>query len=152
MASTEGDGGSKKLKLLVPINFSRKSEQALDFALMYSRVAPVDIYLFHVIEGTPKSYRDLDRLNEENLERMKQMVIQALERLNAQGLELSIDDVYRRLSNGKASREILKMAGGISADMIIMGTSGARGFRKMVSQAPCTVVLVRDKDPEFVMD
>ena len=141
-----------KLKVLVPINFSRKSEQALDFALMFSRIRPVDIYLFFVFEGTPKNYRDLDKLNEEHLDRMKTMVMQALERLSAQGLEISVDDVYRRLSTGKAAKEILKMAAGISADMIIMGASSQRGFRKLVARAPCTVVLVRDKDPEFVVD
>lgn len=140
-----------KLKVLVPVNFSRKSEMALDFALLYSRIANVDIYLFHVFEGATSNYRELDRLNEEYLDRMKQMVIQAVGRLTAKGLGLSVDDVYRRMSNGKPAEEILKMAGGISADMIVMGAWSTRSFRKLVSTAPCTVVLVKDKNPEFVM-
>jgi len=140
-----------KLKVLVPINFSHKSEMALDFALLYSRIANVDIYLFHVFEGAPSNYRELDKLNEESLERMKQMVIQAMGRLTAQGITLSVDDVYRRMSNGKPAKEILKMAGGISADMIVMGAWSTRTFKKLVAMAPCTVVLVKDKNPEFVM-
>jgi nucleotide-binding universal stress UspA family protein len=145
-----GEPKGEKQKILVPINFSTKSEMALDFALTHSRLANVDIYLFHVFEIIPSNYRDLDRLNEEYLEHMKDMVTQSFDRLTMQGLKLSVDDVYRRVSSGKAPKEILRMAAGISADMIVMGSSSRRDFRSLISSAPCTVVLVRDKDPEFV--
>ncbi|MEK7705605.1 MAG: universal stress protein [Myxococcota bacterium] len=150
MVPSEAAAGPK-MKVLVPINFSHKSEMALDFALRYSRIANVDIYLFHVFEESSNNYRELDRLNEEYLERMKQTVIHAIDRLTALGLSLSVDDVYRRISNGKPAKEILKMAGGIGADMIIMGAWSTRAFKKVVATAPCSVVLLKDKNPDFVM-
>jgi nucleotide-binding universal stress UspA family protein len=146
------DGGvHPKLKLLVPINFARKCEMALDFALIYSQNFNADVYLFHVFEDSTKNYRRLDRLNEEYMERMKQVVMNGIERMAGQGITHRLEDVHRRISQGKPWIEILKMAGGISADMIIMGASGTPSFKKLLMKAPCTVVLVREKDPTFVM-
>lgn len=59
--------------------------------------------------------------------------------------------VHRRISHGKAAIEILKVAAGISADMIIMGKPESRNFKELIDKAPCTVVLIREKDPEFVI-
>lgn len=144
-------GVHPKLKLLVPINFTRKCEMALDFALIYSQNFNADVYLFHVFEDSTKNYRRLDRLNEEYMERMKQVVLNGIERMAGQGITHRLEDVHRRISQGKPWTEILKMAGGISADMIIMGAPDTTSFKKLLMKAPCTVVLVREKDPTFVM-
>jgi nucleotide-binding universal stress UspA family protein len=144
-------GTHPKLKLLVPINFARKCEMALDFALIYSQNFDADVYLFHVFEDSTKNYRRLDRLNEEYMERMKQVVMMAIERQHAKGVTHAVEDVHRRISQGKPWIEILKMAGGISADMVIMGKPTSSQFKKLFAKVPCTLVLVRDKDPEFVM-
>lgn len=140
-----------KLKIVVPTNFSRKSEMALDFALMYSRFADADVYVFHAVEEKITDYRELDRLNVEHMERMKQAVLQAIERLTQRGLNHSIDEVYRRTSHGKAAIEVLRIAAGISADMIVMGKPSNKHFKELIEKAPCTLVLTRDKDPEFVI-
>ena len=146
-------GASKtgKLKLLVPINFSKKSEMALDFALVYSEHFKADIYLFHVFEDRTDDFRRLDRLNEEYMERMKQVVNIAIQRMAAQGVTHTVEEVHRRISQGKPAIEILKMAGGISADMVVMGAPESSDFKKFFTKVPCTVVLVKDKDPTFVM-
>jgi nucleotide-binding universal stress UspA family protein len=60
--------------------------------------------------------------------------------------------VHRRLSYGKPAAEILKMAAGIGADMIIMGSPSSSNFRRLIEKSPCSLVLVKDKDPTFVMD
>ncbi len=151
MVAATTQGTVPKLKLLVPINFARKCEMALDFALIYSQNFNADVYLFHVFEDSTKDYRHLDRLNEEYLGRMKQVVINAIGRVFEKGVTHHLEDVHRRLSQGKPWVEILKMAGGISADMIIMGAPESSNFKKLLLQAPCTVVLVREKDPSFVM-
>ncbi|MCK5688951.1 universal stress protein [Myxococcota bacterium] len=139
-----------KKKVLVPFDFTQKAEMALDFALEYSENIEVDIYLFNVIEESVSDFRRLDRLNEENLELMKTSVMKALERVSATGVHTSVDRVHRRMANGKVWKEILKMASGISADIVIMGASESRGARSMLAKFPCTVVFVREKDTAFV--
>jgi nucleotide-binding universal stress UspA family protein len=138
-------------KFLVPFNFSRKSEMALDFALRYGAHIDVDIYLFHVFEGKGADFRKLDRQNEEYLERMKLTVTQWTERVAAEGIQAQAHDVHRRVANGKPGNEILKMAAGINADMIIMGAPSSFGFRRLLAKTPCTTVLVKDKDAAFVV-
>jgi nucleotide-binding universal stress UspA family protein len=141
----------QKQKFLVPFNFSRKSEMALDFALRYSAHIDVDIYLFHVFEGRGVDFRKLDRQNEEYLERMKLTVTTWVEQVAKEGIQAQAHDVHRRVANGKPAMEILKMAAGINADMIIMGAPSSFGFRRLLVKTPCTTVLVKDKDPAFVV-
>jgi nucleotide-binding universal stress UspA family protein len=137
---------NEKLKLVVATNFSRKSERALDFALQQSQNANADIYLFHVFETKTTDYRELDRINVESMERMKQAVMQALERHSTRGVRHSIDEVHRRVSHGKAWVEILSIANGVRADMIIMGAPTTKNFRELITKSPCSLVLVKDKE------
>ena len=149
MLVRSGTGG-EKLKLVVPTSFSQKSEMALDFALVYSQTFNADIYLFHAFEDKSSNFRHVDRVNEEYMERMRTTVIQAIERVTAQGVTHTVEDVHRRLSHGHAWKEILKITAGITADMIIMGAPSTNRFRKLIDKAPCSLVLVKEKDPEFV--
>lgn len=141
----------EKQRLLVPFSFTAKSEQALQFALTYSRNVHASIYLFHVYEERSSDYRKVDKLNEEYLERMKQIVINNINAFQEKGMTHSVENVFRRIANGKPPTEILKMAGGIGADVIIMGAPESSAFKKLVAKAPCTLVLVKEKDPAFVM-
>ena len=151
MAIQSGAAPAAKLKILVPISFSKKSEMALDFALLYSQHFKADIYLFHVFGDKKADFRRLDRLNEEYLERMKQVVTLAIQRMAAAGVSHTVEEVHRRIAQGKPSPELLKMAAGISADMVIMGAPESTDFAKFLSRVPCSVVLVKEKDPTFVI-
>ena len=141
---------SEQLKFVVATDFSKKSELALDFALTYSRTCNAEVYLFHVVESKQQNFRELDRLNVEYLERMKEAVLHAIARLAARGIQHSVETINRRISHGKPWLEILRLASGISADMIFMGAPCVKNFKELIAKAPCTVVLVRDKDTEFV--
>ena len=148
------DDTPKRYKILVPTNFSHKSTQALEFALMYTHqvTGPSEVYLFHSYDDKKSDFRRLDQINEESVDRMRVHVLGAIDALRARGVEHQVDTVHRRLSYGKPWGEILKVAGGIAADMIIMGHPRQSGFRRLIEKAPCTLVLVKDKDPTFVME
>lgn len=141
----------RKQKFLVPFNFSRKSEMALDFALRYGAHIDCEIYLFHVFEGKASDFRKLDRQNEEYMERMKLTVTQWAEKIAKEGISSDSHDVHRRVANGKVGQEILKMAAGINADLIIMGAPSSFSIRRTTAKTPCTTILVKDKDAAFVV-
>lgn len=145
MSNTE-----QNLKLLVPTNFSRKAEMALDFALAQTQLtsAHVQVYLFYVFEDATKNFRRLDKLNEEYMERMRQTMMNGIERSASRGITVSVEDVHQRIAHGKAAVEILKMADGILPDMIVMGAPTSNAFKKLVTKAPCTLVLVKEKGEE----
>ena len=79
---------------------------------------------------------------------MRVQVLQALERLRGLGVTPNVDDVQRRMSSGKPSNEIFSAADGIQPDMIVMGSPTSNAFKKLVTHAPCTLVLVKDKGAE----
>lgn len=135
-----------KRKYLVPYNFSTKSELALDYALEQSQTDPnCEFYIFYVFEDATRNFRRLDKLNEEYMERMKQVLMEAIERAQAKGIQPNIEHVHRRIAHGKAAHEILAVADGIVPDYIVMGAPSSSAFRKLVFNAPCTLVLVKQR-------
>jgi nucleotide-binding universal stress UspA family protein len=144
------EGGDKsrsgKLKLVVATNFSKKSEDALDFALTYTQNVHADVYLFHCYEEGGKDFRLLDRVNVQFMDRMKVVVMQALERLRQKGVSPTVEEVHRRMSHGKPPNEIREIASGIGADMIVMGAPTTKGFKDLTQNPPCTLVLVKEKE------
>ncbi len=141
-------------KILVPIDFSDNCRHALAFAIDYVQSHEAEIYLFYVIEEQKRShFRGAADKLEEDLERMKDVMMSTLDRLaDSWGEKPRVGEVHRRIANGKPWEEILRMAGAITADMIIMGASGKKGKNavKVLEESPCTVCVVRDKDLEFV--
>ena len=134
-----------KTKILVPTNFSQKSESALNYALRLSTLQSSEVYLFHVFESSMKNFSKVDQLNGESMDRMKVSMNEAIDYLHSQGIEHQVEEVHRRVANGKPAEEIFKMALGVSADLVVMGAPTSRGFKKFGLKAPCTLVLVKDK-------
>lgn len=129
----------------MPFNFSRRSELALEWALSQTRAQSSTVYMFHVLEETTRNYRRLDKINQEAMERMRTAFMQVLSRLRERGIVPTVQDVERRFGAGKAAVEILQMAEGIAPDMIVMGAPTSSTYKKLVLNAPCTIVLVKDK-------
>ncbi len=142
-------------KILVPIDFSDNCRYALAFAIDYVQAHEAEIYLFYVIEDQKRSqFRGAADKLEEDLERMKDLMMSTLDKLaETWGEKPRVGEVHRRIANGKPWEEILRMAGAITADMVIIGASGKKGKNasKVLDHAPCTVCVVREKDMEFVM-
>lgn len=135
-----------KPKYIVAMSFSRKAEAALEFALTHAPPQGAVIYIFHVFEDVTKNFRRLDKLNAETMERMKQIMVSALERLAQKGIHPNVEDVERRFANGKVGLELLSMAEGVQPDLLIMGTPSSNAFKKLITHAPCTLVLVKEKE------
>ena len=136
---------AESLKILVPTNFSKKSEEALDFALRFTAGKSAEIYLFHVFEASAKHFRTVDKLNEEHMSRMKEFVMHGIQRVHKKGVQQTVESVHRRLAHGKPATEILKMADGIRADMVILGAPETSAFKKLIGKIPCTMVLVKNQ-------
>lgn len=143
------------LKIVVPINFAKpegleappvtlKSTLALRFALSHAG-GTGEIFLFHVLEHSSSDFRQLDHLNEEVVQLMKMAILTTTNELRGQGIACDIAEVHQRISHGKPVAEIMQMATGVDADMIVMGAPRSRAFHRFIDKAPCTVVLTKDK-------
>ena len=134
--------------ILVAIDFSKNSEHALEYALIFAKKLDLDIHLIWV-DSTSSDETVTDAiegdLRREKKSFMKNMIKQYEDKLD--GKKIAV--IFRK---GKIYQEIAKAARQIEADIIFTGTHGVSGFEqywigsnayRIVTQAPCPVVTIR---------
>jgi nucleotide-binding universal stress UspA family protein len=143
--------------ILVPVDFSDTAEAALDYAVMLATKLDAKVHLLNVIGvpalGVPELGVALTASVIDSVVRSNQ---EALDKLAASRRDKAqIGEVMLR--TGDARDEILRTAGQVGADLIVMGTHGRRGVRRallgsvaesIVRTATCPVLTVhahRDK-------
>lgn len=137
-------------KILVPVDFSECSDEAMLYAAMLARRLNARVVLVHVIQ--PFTYGMTETFNlVDHYTALKTiagpLLDQARKRLSKQGVSVDTD-----LLSGPAHHKILQKAGRAKADLIVMGTHGRTGVEhflmgsvaeKVVRLSPCPVLTVR---------
>jgi len=126
-----GNAGSEK-KILVPVDFSFGSEQAVAKAAELARMMGASIELMHVyqlpvfalpdssITVSPTYVADLTDRAQKELQKHASL-------LTADGLQVST-----KLLEGMPAQAIVDHATEIHAEMIVMGTHGHSGFKRFL--------------------
>ena len=136
-------------RLLVPIDGSDCSLDALEYAAVIARPAKASIDVLHVLE--PVSYGldftfDNAQQRAHLRESMKKKVDQLCMALAASGLT-----VKGHVVGGLAVDSILSQAKALSSDVIVMGTHGRRGFSHALAGSVTEAVLRRAECPVFTV-
>lgn len=132
------------LHLLVPLDFSGKSRQALRYAVPLAQKFSARIHLVHVLSpGRIADQANLPRLQAEALRRLDRMAAELLPpRLQSDNLVLI----------GEPARQILGAASKLDADLIVLTTKDRSGFRRVllgstvervIRHARCPVMSIR---------
>ncbi|SRR6266496_1214038 len=162
---TEADGVTEMVpqilslkKILVPIDFSPMSKQAFQFALRFAERFVCEIILLHVIEpettiaGTPIAV-DIFAQPEEDTSSAKAELA-----CLAASSHKHANSFTSAVRIGHAPNEITKAAKELSVDLIMIATHGYTSWRhlcigstaeRVVRTAPCSVLIVREKEHEF---
>ena len=140
-------------RILVPTDFSLRSEAAIDYAVELARKMLAQLTLLHV-RPEPRNrrpwtillgaFRKKIRENERRAERcLRDAVAHAKRR---------VVEVDSKLCSGlDIQQEILSIAKQIPADLLVISTHGYTGWEhlffgsdteKMVAHAPCTILVV----------
>jgi nucleotide-binding universal stress UspA family protein len=141
-------------RVLVPIDFSDYSKNALKYAVNFSRCFNAKVYLVYVVEpvvypadfsmgqvALPEIDMDLNARAKEELETLAKREIGENE------------EITTIIKTGKPFIEIIETAAEIDADLIIIATHGHTGVEhilfgstaeKVVRKAPCPVLTLRD--------
>ena len=163
---TEEDGVTEMVpqilnlkKILVPIDFSGMSKHAFQYALRFAEQFGCEIVLLHVVEpetviaGTPLAVDIFAQPEEDTAD------------AEAELASLTASSRSRRISFrsavriGHAPNEITKAAKEMDVDLIVIATHGYTSWRhlcigstaeRVVRTAPCPVLVVREKEHEFV--
>jgi nucleotide-binding universal stress UspA family protein len=137
-------------RILVPVDFSDCSLDALQYAVVVAQQAQASLMLLHVLE--PVSYGlDFDLGHFRSREDVRESWTKRLEKLAATHQHPHMPIEYR-LRGGFPSDSILDAAKTLPCDLIVMGTHGRRGISHAISgsvaeavlrKAHCPVIAVR---------
>lgn len=145
-------------RILVPVDFSKESLYALDFAYQLAKVKEAEIDLFHVVESHLHVYADIDgvRIVQTDEEKayelfMTKIAQQKLQALAAQYSDVNLE-VYLQIGNFMQS--IAEKIADKPVDSIIMGSHGISNHdyeyvgsntEKVVRYAKVPVLVIKDK-------
>ena len=141
----------KKIKkMLVAVDFTKFSDQAIDYTRMIAHEFNAKILLFHVIEQFTYSVSDTIQVVD-HYTTLKGIALQMLEdrkkKLKKRGL--TVDTLVVK---GNPSMEIVKQSKKICPDLIVMGSHGRTGLQslllgsvteRVVRMASCPVITVK---------
>lgn len=157
-------------KILVPIDYSDHSYQALQWGASLAQIYGAQIILLHVlpkaVEELPRHLPTRDWVPHYYYEggpgteaiRLEPVIIDLIEDARSRLDDLAAKDLQEnlpvqvRIAVGKPGVEILRQAADEGVDLIVMGTHGRTGLRhallgsvaeKVVRTAPCPVFTVK---------
>ena len=144
-------------RILVPTDFSEASRQAVRYATAFAQPCGSEVTLVHVIEPAPYpefGYAHIPA-KEAGLKRA------ASEKLDAESQELARAGVKASavIRTGSAFHEIAEQAREQTNDLIVIATHGRGAIahallgstaERVVRHAPCPVLVVREREREFV--
>jgi universal stress protein A len=145
-------------KILVPIDFSPMSKQALQYAVRFGERFGGEIVLLHVIEpvtaiaGAPLAVDIFAQPEEDTVAAEAELACLAKSSGNHPNAFTSAVRI------GHAPIEITKAAKELDVDLIMIATHGYTSWRQLcigstaervVRTAPCPVLVVREKEHEF---
>jgi universal stress protein A len=145
--------------ILVPTDFSARSEKALAFAIALARQFGAKLTLLHVVE--PIATQDFDAsfplvLDSEKTKRFCEGVLkQIVEKFEIKPALL--EKILVR--HGRPFNEISDAARTLKVDLVVIATHGYTGLKhtflgstaeRVVRHAPCPVLVVREREHDFV--
>lgn len=140
--------------ILVPTDFSEHADQALEYAAALGVQLGATLHLLHVVSIVPGGVPELgvaySAVMIDSLTKEGQAALEARAARYRDRVALGAT----RLEVGDARDTIDRVASELDADLIVMGTHGRRGIRRIllgsvaetvVRSAPCPVLTIRPK-------
>ena len=146
-------------KILAPTDFSPASKKALKYALRFARDYGSELTLLHVLETAISP--SLEEVPEASpFSKAERADAEAhLRTLVKSVKDAGVPGVKSALRMGLAAHEIVEVAKQLDADLIVIATRGYEDWKHLVigsttarvaRAAPCPVLVVREKEHDFV--
>ena len=155
----EGQRSITVRKILVPTDFSPASRKSLTYALRFAEGLNSEITLLHVLEPeTPQTLAGRPAaaaFSEEELVDAEQALRELAKSAKAAG-GAGTKSILR---TGVATHEIVEAAKEFDVDLIVIATHGFSGWKhfaigstaeRVARAAPCPVLVVREKEHDFI--
>ena len=146
-------------KILVPVDFSSLSKKAFKYALRLAQQFKTELTLIHVLEpAVPPTYDGL-QIAPPFPEEDSSGAEKSLKTLIVSARTAGVPKARFLFRRGLASHEIVDAAKDLDVDLIVIATHGYTGWKhfcigstaeRVVRAAPCPVLVVREKEHEFI--
>ena len=145
-------------RVVVGVDFSDNSRHALELAL---RLAPqAEFHAVHVYLGSEGMLRGAGVTDEGILRYQREVAKDARQQMNVflHTIDRGSKPIRREVWNGQARREITKIARGVRADLVAVGTAGRTGIpyillgsvaEHVMREARCDVLVARSSSVQF---
>src|SRR5688572_17887182 len=121
----------KKIRnILVPVDFSKHSEIALDYALHIAKKAGASLTVMHATEILPLDTRGSKAIMMEYNNLLTEQARNKLELLQKSIAETSNIEIETKLFEGNVGGTIVLAAKNLHSDLVVMGTLGGSGIRE----------------------
>jgi universal stress protein A len=147
-------------RILVPIDFSPLSKKALQYALRFAEQFRAGLTLLHVIEpDVPPAFDGFMIAPPMSPNGDRTRCANRLKVLASSMAIRATSDARSTVRMGLPAHEIVEAAKELDVDLIIIATHGYTGWKhfaigstaeRVVRAAPCPVLVVREKEHEFV--
>jgi universal stress protein A len=145
-------------RILVPTDFSKSANSAYKYALRFAQQFRAELHVIHVLESVlSPQFAGLPEApafsNKGLASAQKQLRVWA-DSVEAMGVTANMV-----LRNGLPAHEIVEAAKDLDIDLIVIATHGYTGWKhfcigstaeRVVRAAPCPVLVVREKEHQFV--
>lgn len=147
-------------QILVPVDFSAPSQQALRYALRFAKEFHAEVTLLHVVEKTAvgSGFADMPSRFAYSDEELS-IAEKNLGALIASSQEAGCPTIGSTVRTGLPAHEIVEAAKELDTDLIVIATHGYTGWKhfcigstaeRVVRAAPCPVFVVREKEHDFI--
>jgi len=156
MKPTRISGASDLKRILVPVDFSPASNNAVEHARRLSAFTGAELIFLHVVvPDAPFGCADLPAICANHLKENAEENLRSLVRTPRNGADPRARSMIRW---GLPAHEVVEEAKDADVDLIVIATHGYTGWKhfcigstaeKVVRAAPCPVLVVREKEHEF---
>ena len=146
-------------RILAPTDFSAASKKALKYALRFARDYGSELTVLHVVEPaaspTFEESPAAPAFSKAEMADAKESLRTLVKSFPGAG----VPGVRSTIRTGVAAHEIVEAAKELDADLIVIATRGYEAWKHLVigstaarvaRAAPCPVLVVREKEPDFV--
>ena len=135
--------------ILVPTDFSDHSRHAVDKALALSALFDARLSVVHVVDYLPPAFISAGS----ELTSASQVIERATAYLAEWSARVGLESVEQLVASGPAGREIVSTAKARDVDLIVIGTSGRGGIKRLLGSttqsvmhdAPCDVLSIHSE-------
>ncbi len=144
-------------RVLVPVDFSDHSQNALRYAVAFASQFGAELILVHIVEQMvyPGDWMYPPLASSDFATEKREQILERLKQLSA-GVGVKARQIVRL---GRAWQEVVEIAKEQKADILIIATHGYTGLKhvllgsvaeKIVRHAPCPVLTVRPEERDFL--